>query len=148
MALSDFNEEGDLPPGVHLATLEETLQRFGNGMPQRRAVADRLRRVYELAVSTGLLARFVVFGSFVTDAAEPRDVDVVLLMEDEFDVTSISGEAALVFRHMDADAHFGASVFWTPRSSALGGEQAMIEYWQTRRDGGRRGIVEIVPEIA
>jgi hypothetical protein len=35
-------------------------------------------------------------------------------------------------------------VFWTKRSGALGGEQAMIEYWQVRREGGRRGIVEIV----
>jgi hypothetical protein len=47
---------------------------------------------------------------------------------------------------MEADAHFGASVFWTRRSGALGGEQAMIEYWQIRRDRGRRGIVEVLPE--
>jgi hypothetical protein len=48
---------------------------------------------------------------------------------------------------MEADARFGASVFWVRRSGALGGEQAMVEYWQVRRDGGRRGIVEIVPEV-
>jgi hypothetical protein len=29
---------------------------------------------------------------------------------------------------------------------AIGGEQAMIEYWQVRREGGQRGIVEIVEE--
>jgi hypothetical protein len=28
----------------------------------------------------------------------------------------------------------------------MGGEQAMIEHWQIRREGGQRGIVEIVPE--
>jgi len=28
--------------------------------------------------------------------------------------------------------------------AAFGGEQATIEFWQTKRDGGRRGIVEIV----
>lgn len=37
---------------------------------------------------------------------------------------------------MEAAAHFGASVFWAKRSGALGGEQAMIEYWQVRRAGG------------
>jgi hypothetical protein len=52
----------------------------------------------------------------------------------------------LVFQHLEADARFGASVFWTKRSGALGGEQAMIEYWQVRREGGQRGIVEIVGE--
>ena len=51
-----------------------------------------------------------------------------------------------MFQHMEADAYFGASVFWTRRSGAIGGEQAMIEYWQVRREGGQRGIVEIVRE--
>jgi hypothetical protein len=63
-----------------------------------------------------------------------------------FDVVSVTGEAALVFQHMEADAYFGASVFWTKRSGAFGGEEAMIEHWQARRDGGVRGIVEIVEE--
>jgi len=92
------------------------------------------------------LARFVVFGSFVTAKPEPNDVDIVMLMEDAFDLATLTGETVLMFRHMEADAHFGASVFWTRRSGAMGGEQAMIEHWQMRREGGRRGIVEIVRE--
>lgn len=144
--LPAFNEEGDLPPGVYCATLSQILERFGQGAVQRRTVAERLNRIYQLAASTGQLARFVVFGSFVTAKAEPNDVDIVLLMEDSFDLTSVTGEAALVFQHMEADAHFGASIFWTKRSGALGGEQAMIEYWQIRREGGHRGIIEIVGE--
>src|SRR5437867_4429338 len=146
MALPAFNEEGDLPLGVHRATLLEVLERFGRGSVQRCAVANRLKRVYQLVTSTGQLARFVVFGSFVTAKAEPNDVDIVLVMENTFDLASLTGEAALVFQHMEADAHFGASVFWTKRSGALGGEQALIEYWQARREGGQRGIIEIVGE--
>jgi hypothetical protein len=146
LALPAFNEDGDLPTGVRCATLPEVLDRFGEGSAQRCAVAGRLRRLYELAASTGRLARFVVFGSFVTAKAEPNDVDIVLLMEDTFDLASVKGEAALVFQHMEAEAHFGASVFWTRRAGAIGGEQTMIEHWQIRRDGRRRGIVEIVPE--
>lgn len=142
VALPAFNEEGDLPPGVHRATLPEVLEHFGQGSVQRCAVANRLQRLLQLAASTWQLARFVVFGSFVTAKADPNDVDVILLMEDTFDLATVTGEAALVFQHMEADARFGAS----ERSGALGGEQAMIEYWQARREGGRRGIVEIVGE--
>jgi hypothetical protein len=43
----------------------------------------------------------------------------------------------------------GASIargFWTRHSEALDGEQAMIKYWQIRRERGQRGIVEIVAE--
>ena len=108
MALPGFTKEGDLPLGVHGATLAEVLDRFGLGTIQRRAVADRLDRLYQFVASTGHLARFVVFGSFVTAKDEPNDVDVVLLMEDSFDLGSVTGEAALVFQHMEADAHFGA----------------------------------------
>lgn len=68
------------------------------------------------------------------------------MMEDTFDLTAVTGEAALIFQHAEADARFGASVFWMCRSGALGGEQAMIEYWQLRREGGQRGIVEIIAE--
>lgn len=146
MPLPAFNDDGDLPPGIHRATLAHSLERFGRGSVRRRALANRLTRIYELAVSTGQLARFIVFGSFVTAKAEPNDVDIVLLMEDAFDLASVSGEVALVFNHMEADARFGASIFWTRRSFAFGGEEAMVEYWQIRRDGGKRGIVEIVEE--
>src|SRR5713101_1326719 len=121
MALPAFNEERDLPLGVHPATLSEVLERFGQGTVQRRAVAVRLKCIYQHAASTGQLARFVVFGSFVTAKAEPNDVDIVLIMEDSFNLASVAGEAALVFQHMQADAHFGASVFWTKRSGAMGG---------------------------
>jgi hypothetical protein len=146
MPLPNFNEEGDLPPGVHCATLSEVLERFGQGSVQRCAVSDRLKRVYQLVASTGQLGRFVVFGSFVTAKDDPNDVDIILLMEDTFELASVTGAAALVFQHMEADSHFGASVFWTRRAGAVGGEQAMVEYWQARRQGGLRGIVEIVRE--
>ncbi|MBY0514654.1 MAG: hypothetical protein K2P78_12160 [Gemmataceae bacterium] len=146
MNLPAFNADGDLPPGVYPVTLTAALARFGHGSPQRQVAARRLARVYQLATSTGHVARFVVFGSFVTAKADPRDVDVVLIMDDAFDVGEVAGEAEVVFRHADADAQLGASVFWAAQSGAFGGEQAMVDYWQTRRDGGLRGILDLVPE--
>jgi len=129
---------------VHSAWLAEVTQRFGVGSAQRNAIASRLERIYRTARSTGYLLRFIVFGSFVTNCSHPNDVDLLLIMDDQFDSSMLSGEAALLFDHHAADVHFGASIFWIRRVAALGGEQAMIEYWQTKRGGGRRGIVEIV----
>jgi hypothetical protein len=31
MALPEFNESGDLPPGIYLASLDEIVARFGRG---------------------------------------------------------------------------------------------------------------------
>jgi hypothetical protein len=105
-----------------------------------------LERVFRLACSTGDVARFVVFGSFVTAKPDPNDVDIFMVMNDTFDATRLVGEGAILFDHPAADVHFGASVFWVRRLAALGGEQATVEYRQVTREGGRRGIVEIVLE--
>ena len=55
----DFNDKGDLPPGIHQATLAEVIDHFGKDTPQRRIVARRLEHIYTLAVRTGHLARFI-----------------------------------------------------------------------------------------
>jgi len=62
---------------------------------------------------------------------------------DSFDVSVATGETRLLFDHLAAEAHFGARVFWLRRLAALEGEQAAVECWQVRRDGQRRGVVEI-----
>jgi hypothetical protein len=146
--LPPFTESGDLPVGVHRATLRETTERFGRGSRERVAVATRLIRIHEVAAKTGQVRRFVVFGSFVTAKAEPKDVDVFLIMQDTFDVARPEGEAHLLFDHAKAQAHFGASVFWLRRLAALGGEEEAIAHWQIKRNGDRRGIIEIVEEAS
>jgi hypothetical protein len=89
------------------------------------------------------LARFVVFGSFVTGKLEPNDVDIFMIMDDNFDVSRLSHESRLLFDHTAAQTHFGCSLFWVRRLAALAGEQAALEDWQIKRDGTKRGIVEI-----
>ena len=111
-------------------------------------MGQRLERIYRLAIRTGQLARFVVFGSFVSAKREPADVDVFLLMENGFDMGELGGEARILFDHPAAQAHFGASMFWLRRLAARGGEEQTIADWQIKRDGTRRGIIEIVEESA
>ena len=101
-----------------------------------------------MALETRHLARFVVFGSFVTDKREPNNIDVFMIMGDDFEVGQLSGEVRLLFDHASAQDHFGCSVFWIRRLAALGGEQAAIEDWQIKRDGNERGIVEITSEAS
>ena len=140
----EFNSEDDLPVGVYQASLSDVIDHFGTDTPQRRIVGRRLARIFELANSTGHLSRFIVFGSFVTSKPAPNDVDIFLLMEDSFDVGQVTGAANVVFRQSTAQNWLGASIFWLRRLAAIGGEQAAIEDWQFKRDGTRRGIVEVI----
>lgn len=146
IAIPDFNDDGNLPVGIYRASLAEVRARFGTKGAIRKSLADRLERIHALAVATGSLGRFIVFGSFVTSKGSPNDVDVFLLMNDDFDFSRLTGEARIVFDHMAADSYFGCSVFWVRRLAAFGGEQATIEHWQNCRDGGQRGIIEIVED--
>ena len=119
MPLPGFTTTGDLPLGVHQATLQEVIARFGGSTAQRQVVAMRLQRVYNIARGTAALARFVICGSFITDKPAPNDVAVFMVMEDHF---------------------------WTKRSGIIGTEQEAIEDWQIKRDHSYRGIVEVVEE--
>ncbi len=144
MPLPDFNTNGDLPVGMYLASLDEVIDRFGKSTSQRAKIAERLKRIHSLVKSTNGLARFIIFGSFVTGKSSPNDVDIFLLMNDAFDVGKVTGETLIVFDHPAAQSYFGASIFWVRRFAALGGETATVEHWQIKRDGTQRGIVEVI----
>ena len=119
------------------------MNQFGQSTRQRKLVGMRLARVYELAAATGHMKRFIIFGSFVTAKSEPNDVDVFLIMHDTFELDQVTGEARLIFDHSAAQAHFGASIFWLRQLAALPNEQEAVLGWQLKRDGARRGLVEV-----
>lgn len=140
----EFNEHGDLPVGIHQATLAEVVEHFGRNSVQRRHVAERLIRIYDLADRTGHVARFIVYRSFVTAKPNPNDVDIFILVKNSFRPAEIKGEVAIIFNHMTAHRNEGASVFWATRAGATGGEQSILEDWQYKRDKTKRGIVEVI----
>lgn len=139
---------GDLPPGVHRATAAEVIERFGAVNSIRRLVGLRLERIRALLAGAGHVARTIVFGSFVSDKANPNDVDVFLVMEDSFDLAAVSGEACLLFDHAVAQSHFGASIFWVRRLACFPSEEEMVAGWALKRDGTSRGIVELEKEAS
>ncbi|MDP2647346.1 MAG: hypothetical protein Q8P24_20645 [Desulfobacterales bacterium] len=124
--------------------MRDVVGHFGKGSFQRAIVVERLQRIYSLAMETGQVARFIIFRSFVTDKPHPHDVDIFLLMEDTFHVRNVSGEAWILFDHMAAQNYEGASIFWVRRLAAFDGEEAAIKHRQLKRDGKKRGIVEVL----
>ena len=81
--IPDSDDSGYLPPGIHLATLDEISARFGRESELRRVQMGCLRWLVDLAKRAGV-QRIVVNGSFVTDKLEPNDVDCVLLIGPDF----------------------------------------------------------------
>lgn len=146
MPLPEFNEFGDLPEGSHPASLDEVVARFGCGTTQRLAVTERFHRIYQLALATGHVDRLLVFGSYVSDVSEPNDVDVLLVMRNDFRSEDCPAESSVLFDHARANAELGASIFWVRPDMLLGEPlEQFLAFWQIKRDGRRRGVVEIQP---
>jgi len=144
MPLPQLNRTGELPEGVHQATLDEVIAQFGSGSAQRQEVTARLQRVYHLAYATRKLERLILFGSYITAKPDPNDVDVVLVIRDDFDVQACDEESQKLFDHLCAAETFGASVFWIrPTLLVLETLEEFIAHWQRTRDQTRRGIVEV-----
>lgn len=149
MSIPHFDSRGDLPAGVHRASLAEVVSRFKDLTAQRQLATARLVRVYEIARRTGKLERFIIFGSYVTSKADPNDVDIVLVMGDDFTEQDYNEDLASLLDHRRAQAELGASVFWTrPSAILLGTVDEFVAHWQVKRDLSHRGIVEIVTEVA
>jgi len=145
MPLPEFDEFGDLPQGIHSASLADVVAHFGTGTAQRVAVTVRLERICQLAVATGYLDRVLLFGSYVSDASEPNDIDVILVMRNDFRVEQCPEESAVLFDHARADEALGASVFWVRPDMLLSEPlERFLAFWQTKRDGRHRGVVEII----
>ena len=143
VVLPDFTGDGELPPGVHVANLCDFESRFGGSSPRRLWLSRRLRSLVELAATTGKLRRVFVWGSFVTAKPAPRDLDILLIMDENFEVDGITGSAQDIFDSTRAKLLFESDVFWARAS--IGNE--MLDLWldtyQTSRSFRKRGIVEL-----
>jgi predicted nucleotidyltransferase len=143
-AFPDFNEQGDLPVAIHQATLQEVINYFGIVTFQRQRLPRRLVCIFNFAQQSGHIYKFVIFGSFVTTKPEPNDIDIFILMENSFAVDNLPEELKVIFNHEQAQNYEGASIFWIRRLAALDGEDATLAHRQIKRDGSKRGIVEVI----
>ena len=76
--LPPFDEHGNLPAGIHRCTIDERVERFGTGSPERVVETQELLLFVDRARRRGL-QRLIVNGSFVTATVVPNDVDLIIL---------------------------------------------------------------------
>lgn len=141
--LPAFTSEGDLPVGVHLADWQEFQSRFGVGTPRRLWLFGRFRALVGLAASTGPLRRVFIWGSFVTIKPVPKDVDTLLIMDEDFEVEGVPVPARVLFDSIHSKLLFESDVFWARASIGEEVLQLWLDTYQTSRNFGKRGIVEL-----
>jgi hypothetical protein len=130
--IPDFDEHGYLRPGVHPATLGEIEERFARGSETRGAQFESIIWLIDAAAQCEV-RRIVINGSYVTDVAEPNDVDCVLLIGDNFQMEGDAEQRLLaVFPFLNVqlveDEEFSD----------------MVDFFATDRRGIEKGIVEVI----
>jgi hypothetical protein len=131
--IPEFNEVGYLPPGVHLASLDEIAARFGRESEIRQAQMDSVRWLVDMAKKAGA-ERLILNGSFVTDVFEPNDVDCALLLSADFPLDAaaaadLSDGLPFVDLHMAEAKEFAILV---------------EQLYASDRDSVPKGVVEVV----
>lgn len=144
MTFPEFNENGDLPVGIYKAAFAEVIEHFGKGSLQRQLVTQRLQKIYNLVKGTGKLSRFIIYGSFITSKENPNDIDIFLVMNNDFVKNDYSGDVRRIFEHLETENKFKASIFWMLEISVALNEKVFIEGWQNKRDNTKRGIIEVI----
>ena len=81
--------DGVLPEGIHICTLEEVENTFGrfNRSDKRPRLTEKLRRYVVDARNAGIATAVIVDGSYITQKPEPNDVDLILVLRADFDLT-------------------------------------------------------------
>ena len=136
-----FTQAGLLPPGIHLATREEFLQRFCMDTSRRRQLFQNLERLLESLKKVSSARRILLGGSFVSSKPEPNDIDCIITFDPQiagsqlrpFEYNVFSGKAVRRMFHIDAYP----VVEGTPELAEL------LEFFQETRDGQEVGLIEV-----
>ena len=141
LSIPRFRPDGYLPDGLHLATKDELLFRFGSSSRRRRRLVIRIQRWIDLAQRVGVL-RLLVDGSFVTGKDDPEDIDAVILLPVDFQEQIERGiDSALELEEMILTRR--------PEEIFAAEDEADWNEWvdffsRTREaDGRRKGLVEV-----
>jgi hypothetical protein len=99
--------------------------------------------IIDLATTNGKLRRVFIWGSFVTAKPAPKDVDILLIMAEDFEVNEVALSAQSVFDSLRAKLLFEADVFWARASIGHDLLDVWLDTYPTSRTFQKRGIVEL-----
>lgn len=147
MPIPSLTAGGELPPGVHSATLQEVEDAFGSRNDRRQLLMKGLKEAVAL-LKAGDVSKVFIDGSFVSDKEEPNDIDGCW--------SSIGADASkldpLFWDFADEEdfqnkreslrQKFGID-FFIAEIIEGGSGKPFPEFFQTNRDGDAKGIIEV-----
>jgi hypothetical protein len=140
--IPEFDENGNLPPGVHWAEWEEFKERFGTTLLRSRMI-DGLQIAMEQLKAAGCRTIYIN-GSFITSKRDPQDFDACWDRE-EVDMNYLKTHAPRLKNYADRAAQkafYRGEIF--PSDQPVGSyDITSYELFQRDRERNPKGIIAI-----
>jgi hypothetical protein len=145
MMIPPFEPSGILPPGIHHATWEEVVNRFGGNAHRQQLLNGLAHVVAELQRIN--CPTLYLDGSFVTDKPFPNDYDACWF----WDLADADTADKLALLLLDTTtegrakqkAHYGGEVFLVHSHQAHKGQGVFALFQTDRETGAPKGIIGI-----
>jgi len=140
--IPEFDENGNLPPGVHFCDWQEFVERFGKNDTRRRMIAGLQLAMTQLTAAG--CRTIYINGSFVTIKPNPQDFDACYDNE-TVDIDYLRINAPRLLNHYDRagqKAKYRGEIF--PSQQAIGNYGInSFELFQRDRQQNVKGIIAI-----
>lgn len=140
--IPEFDENGNLPPGVYFCEWEEFNERFNTNL-KRKKMIDGLQLAMTQLKTAGCRTIYIN-GSFVTIQQNPNDFDACYDCE-TVDMDNLRVNAPQLFNHYDRDAQkskYKGEIFPSDQPVGNYGDNS-FEFFQKDRDKNKKGIIAI-----
>ncbi|MEI2580353.1 DUF6932 family protein [Scytonema sp. PRP1] len=141
--IPDFDENGNLPPGVHFCNWEEFKERFGYTIRRAQMILGMETAMVELKAAG--CRTFYINGSFVTSKPKPNDFDACWEPDTvDMDYLRNNAPTLLNFANKRAaqKAKYKGELF--PSDQPIDDEgTTSIDFFQLDRRDNRKGIIAI-----
>ena len=94
----------------------------------------------------GQVQHIYLFGSFLTGALSPNDVDLFVVMKRGFTTGGLNEPSLLVFTHETCRIRYTIDVFWVTEAMGDAQIEEMLEVFSRGRSQEPQGIVEVVDD--
>jgi hypothetical protein len=140
--IPEFDENGNLPPGVHFCEWEEFNEKFGTNYKRERMIEGLLLAMTQLKAAG--CRTIYINGSFVTSEPDPNDFDACYDRE-TVDMDDLRVNAPRLFNHYDRNAQkakYRGEIFPSDQPVGNYGENS-FEFFQKDRRQRKKGIIAI-----
>jgi len=143
MTIPEFDENGNLPPGVHWAEWSEFQERFGTTRKRQRMIEGLASAMEELKAAGG--RTIYINGSFVTSELNPNDFDACWDRDDvdlEYLMTNAPTLLNLTDKRAAQKAKYKGELFPSDQPVDNYGTIS-IDFFQRDRLQNKKGIIAI-----